>query len=491
MSIHWPIIRRCLRSPFDRAVVDDRRSYRRIEILAAALTLADELARRSSSPFVGVMLPTSGAFPIAALAAWILGRTVVPLNYLLKPDELQYVIDDCRPDTIITVQPMLDFLGQSPRNVHLLKLEDVDFRAVPEPRLPARAGDSDLGVLLYTSGTSGRPKGVMLTHGNITANIRQVLSWVDFRPSEVVIGVLPQFHSFGLTVLTLLPLTLGCRVVYTARFVPHKVVRLFREHGATAFIGLPSMFNAMLHVKDATPEDFATIRFAVSGGEPLPDAVADGFKQRFNLIINEGYGLTETSPVSNWCRPQDYRPHVVGRPLPGMRQRIVDIETGQDLGPDLDGEVRMIGPNVMRGYYRLPVESAAAFDERGYFRTGDIGRFGADGQLSITGRLKEMLIVAGENVFPREIEEVLNAHPTVKDSGVIGVTDPMRGEQPVGFVELKEGQTFDERAILDWCRQRLAGYKVPRQIRSLEALPRNPTGKVLRRELRALASSMS
>jgi long-chain acyl-CoA synthetase len=228
------------------------------------------------------------------------------------------------------------------------------------------------------------------------------------------------------------------------------------------------------------------VRYVVSGGEPLPDAVAEGFRERFGVTIAEGYGLTETSPVSNWCRPEEYRPHSVGMPLRGVEQRIVDPGSGRVLGMGFDGEVQMRGPNVMRGYYKLPAETCAAFTSDGFFRTGDMGRHDADGHLSITGRIKEMLIVGGENVFPREIEEVLNKHESVAASGVVGRMDPLRGEVPVAFVELKEGAAFDATALKMWCRQSLAGYKVPDDIRRLEALPRNATGKVLRRELKNL-----
>jgi long-chain acyl-CoA synthetase len=495
MSIHWPIIRRCLRSPLRVAIVDDQRKLRTIELLVGAMHVAGQLRETSKSSTVGVLLPTSGAFPIAALAGWIAARTVVPLNYLLKPAELQYVVDDCGCDTILTAKPMLDFLGEPPRGARLVRLEELDFHSMPDVQWPARASADDLAVLLYTSGTSGKPKGVMLTHGNISANIRQIDRWVDFSSRDTLLGVLPQFHSFGLTVLTLLPLTIGCRVVYTARFVPGKLVRLLREHRPTVMIAIPSMYNALLHAKNAGPEDFASLRYTVSGGEPLPQSVLEGFRERYGVTINEGYGLTETAPVTNWCRPEEFRPRSVGRALPWIDQKIVDVESGRDLPPGHDGEVRMRGPNIMKGYYNLPAETAAAFDEKGYFRTGDIGRLDEDGHLYITGRLKEMLIVGGENVFPREIEEVLNRHPTVKDSGVVGVMDPIRGELPLAFVEMKEdppgsGKTapFDERALLAWCRERLAGYKVPREIRCVPALPRNATGKVLRRELKALAT---
>jgi long-chain acyl-CoA synthetase len=463
-------------------MVDDQRSY----LLVASLHLASELERRCHTSTVGIMLPTGGAFPIAALAAWMLGKTVVPLNYLLKPDELQYVIDDCQTDTVISAGPMLGFLGYRPKVKSLIEMDKVSFKGIPEPRWPAAARADDLALLLYTSGTSGRPKGVMLRHGNIQSNIRQVRDCLPFTRNEVLLGVLPQFHTFGLTVLTILPLTIGCKVVYTARFVPHKIVKLAREHRPTVLVAIPSMYNALLHVKDAAPADFASLLYTVSGGEPLPEAVFEGFRQRFNITINEGYGLTETAPVTNWCKPEEWRPHSVGRPIPGVEERIADLETGDFLPPGRDGEVLIKGPNVMKGYFNHPQETAAAFDARGYFRTGDIGRFDEDGHLYITGRLKEMMIVGGENVFPREIEEALNLHPAVGASGVIGVVDPIRGELPVAFVELKEGQQTDEKQLQAWCRERLAGYKVPRSIHIVPSLPRNPTGKIMRRELKKL-----
>lgn len=487
-SVHWPILRSCIASPLTPLIVDDRRTWRGIDLLVGAANLAGEIDRRCRSRTVGVLLPTGGGFAMTALAIWMTGRVVVPLNYLLKPEELQYVVGDCETDLVLTAGPMLEHLGFRPQVATLLEIDSLSLGGFPEPRWPASAKSEDLATLLYTSGTSGRPKGVMLSHGNITSNIRQCVEFAGFRKSDVVFGVLPQFHSFGFTVLTLLPLTLGGRAVYTARFVPQKIIRAFREHRPTAFVAIPSMYNALLSVKDATAEDFASLRFIVSGGEPLPQAVQTAFLERFGVQIQEGYGLTETSPVTNWSLPSEHAPGTVGRPVPGLVQRIVNWETGRAAADGCDGEVRMKGPNIMQGYFKLPKETAEAFDDEGWFRTGDIGRFDHVGRLAITGRLKEMIIVGGENVFPREIEEVLNKHPSVKASGVIGVRDDVRGELPWAWVELNEGATFDESALRAWCRERLAGYKVPREIRVIDALPRNPTGKILRRDLRALAT---
>jgi long-chain acyl-CoA synthetase len=322
----------------------------------------------------------------------------------------------------------------------------------------------------------------MLTCGNLSANVRQCQEWVEFGREDSILGVLPQFHSFGLTVLTMLPLATGARAVYTARFVPRKIVDLARQHRPTALVAIPSMYNALRLLKDASPDDFSSLRFAVSGGEPLPAAVYDGFHEKFGVEINEGYGLTETSPVTNWCRPHEQRRKCVGKALSGIDQKILGPD-GTVLGPNQDGEVRMKGPNIMKGYLNLPDETAAVFDEHGYFKTGDMGRLDEQGFLSITGRIKEMLIIGGENVFPREIEEVLNRHDSVKESAVIGMQDGMRGEVALAFVELKEGATFDEPALKAFCRESIAGFKVPRDIRVLKELPRNPTGKIMRRKL--------
>ncbi len=464
--------------------IDDRGEMTGAKLLGGSVFVAERIAAACASRTVGVLLPTGAAFPMAALAAWSLGKVVVPLNYLLKPEELQYVVDDCEADTIVTAGPLLEYMKFTPKVKNLIRLDQLSFTGVPELRWPRLAGEDDLAVLLYTSGTSGRPKGVMLTHGNLTANIEQILEWINMGAGDTMLGVLPQFHSFGLTVLTLLPLAVGMKIVYTARFVPHKIVNLIRTHRPTVFVAIPSMYAALLSVKDASPEDFESLRIVVSGGEPLPDAVTRKMRERFRVQLNEGYGLTETSPVTNWCRPGEYRAHSVGMPLPRVRERIVDPGTGGALPAGREGEVQIAGPNVMRGYYKLEEETARAFTSDGYFRTGDMGRFDHDGHLYITGRIKEMMIIGGENVFPREIEEVLNKHDSVAASGVVGRMDQLRGEVPVAFVEMKEGASFDETALKGHCRAHLAGYKVPDAIVRMDALPRNATGKIMRRELK-------
>ena len=482
MRLARTIIRRLLLAPGRVCTVDDQREWRGYQLYLGALHVARAIERTSQADHVGIMLPTSGLFPMSMLGAWMLGRTIVPLNYLLGPQELAYIIEDSGIDTVVTVGPMIQHVGELPAGVKEIRLDEMRFGGFPPLRRCRSRPNDFVAALLYTSGTSGRPKGVMLTAGNLEANVRQIVQWVGFTPVDSLLGVLPQFHSFGLTVLTLLPFSVGCKIVYSARFNPRKVLKLLRTHRPTAMIAIPSMYNVLMQSRGAQDDDFSSVRFLVSGGEPLPRAVAEEFRKKFGAVINEGYGLTETGPVANWCRPQDHRPGSVGMVITDVQEKIIDPD-GRTVPTGEDGEVCIRGPNIMAGYYKLPDQTAEVLDDEGYFHTGDMGRFDADGHLYITGRIKEMLIIAGENVFPREIEEVLNAHPSVLDSAVIGVQDPTRGELPLAFVELVEGGQFDETALRTHCREHLATFKVPREIRVIDQLPRNPTGKIMRRAL--------
>jgi long-chain acyl-CoA synthetase len=468
------------RKAFRTLIVDDYRKWRGIDLQIASWHVAKNIT--SSKPHVAVLLPTSGMFPVAATAIWSLGKTVVPLNYLLTKDEIDFIIADSGVDTVITVGAMVDMIGGLPDGIQTIRLDEMSFKGFPPIRNSVTSDDQMLAALLYTSGTSGKPKGVMLTAGNLHANVEQCKQWVNFTKNDVFLGLLPQFHSFGFTATTLIPSAIGAKAVYTARFNPRKVLDLLREENPTVLLAIPSMFNAILNTKSASAEDFASIRIALSGGEALPDAVYEGFKDKLGLTILEGYGLTETSPVTNLCRPEEQRRGSVGMPIIDVHERIVD-ENENDLPSGEDGEIRISGPNIMKGYYNLEEETALAFDSKGYFKTGDMGQLDEDGFLYITGRIKEMLIIGGENVFPREIEEVLTNHRDVIAAGVVGRSDASRGEVAVAFVELVEGATFDEQALRSWCRESIAPFKVPKSITALDELPRNPTGKIMRREL--------
>jgi long-chain acyl-CoA synthetase len=482
MKLLRHIQRSLLLRAFRPILVDDFRTWTGGTLAVASWHIARALVRQSRAQNVGILLPTSGLFPAALLGAWQAGRTAVPLNYLLSRSDLEYIAKDAGLDAVVTVGPMLDHIGgELPGLVHI-RMDQLNFKGIPPVRIgPSRSSDST-AVILYTSGTSGRPKGVMLSEGNLRTNIQQVTQHAQFDATDVMLGVLPQFHSFGLTVLTLLPICVGCRAVYAARFVPAQLLEKMRDHKPTVFVAIPSMFNALVLTRSAQAADFASLRFIVSGSEPLPDKVSEAFHRRFDKRINEGYGLTETSPVTNWCMPHEFRPHSVGRALPGVEERIVAPD-GRVLGVDEDGEIRIRGGNVMKGYYGLPELTKEAFDQEGFLKTGDMGRFDKDGFLFITGRIKEMLIISGENVFPREIEEVLNHHPCIKASAVVGLPDPSRGEVPIAFVELHENTEWDDASVRAHCREKLPVYKIPKEFRVLDALPRNATGKVMRRSL--------
>ena len=496
MALLRSILKHAIRHPRRVAIVDDQRSYSSFALTAGAYFVSREVRRRTDRPHVGVLLPTGGGFAVSLLGTWLAGRVAVPLNYLLSREDLAHVIEDAELDLIITADKMLEFLGHTqgepviPAGVELLKLETVSFKGVPPLRWPPNPGDDELAVILYTSGTSGKPKGVMLTHGNLDSNARGAAAHSDITPDQTMLGVLPQFHSFGLTALTLLPLTIGSKVIYTARFVPRRVVELIKEHRPQVMMAVPSMYAALLSVKKAGREDFESLRVAVSGGEPLPEATAQAYLDRFGVTLLEGYGLTETSPITHWSTPERHRQGCVGLPLPGVKQFILG-DDGRVLGPGEEGEIVLAGPNIMRGYLHQPDLTAEVFTtihppgegEVKVFRTGDIGRIDAEGYLAITGRKKEMLIIGGENVFPREIEEVLNAHPAVRASAVIGVPDAMRGEVPIAFVEVEEGIAFDENEARAFLRGTLAPFKVPREVRVIAELPKSPTGKILRRAL--------
>jgi long-chain acyl-CoA synthetase len=495
-SLLRTILFRALRHPRRVAIIDDQRTSTYLRLSLAVFTLGDLIRRTTANRHVGFMLPTGGAMPTCILASWQVAKVPIPLNFLLGHEELRYVIEHSGIDTLFTATAMLDFIGGRsvlPEALNVVCLDKQTFPKIPPVRWPRDPADDELATILYTSGTSGKPKGVMLTQGNLRRNVVDAITHAELKQADTFLGVLPQFHSFGLTALSLIPLYLGSKVVYTARFIPRKIIDLAKQHRPDVFMAVPSMYNALLNVKDVKPGEMHAIRMPISGGEPLPAAVREGCQKKLGLELLEGYGLTETSPVATWCTPTRKREKSVGQALPGVDLVIVD-DQDRPLGRNADGEILIAGPNIMRGYYKqdeltrevmIELEHpAGSGKKKRFFRSGDIGRIDDDGFLYITGRKKEMLIIGGLNVFPRDIEEVLNRHPSVKDSAVIGRPDDSRGEVAVAYVEMKEGMTFDRADLRDWCAKHLASYKVPRDVVHVLSLPRSPTGKILRRKLK-------
>ncbi|HEX2971177.1 MAG TPA: AMP-binding protein [Tepidisphaeraceae bacterium] len=350
------------------------------------------------------------------------------------------------------------------------------------PKFPSPSAD-DLAVLMYTSGTSGLPKGVMLTYGNLQSDVDACIVHANLQRQYTFIGVIPLFHAFGMTAMMLAPVQLGAPIVYMSRFSPMGALQALRKNPIAVMFGVPSMYAALLRMTSAQPEDFQHMFAALSGGEPLPAALRDGWKQRFGQPLYEGYGLTETSPVISLNTPVMHRPGSVGRTVPGVQVRVVD-DNGNPLPPDQIGEIWLKGPMIMKGYYNLPQETANALTADGFFKTGDLGKVDADGFLYITGRKKDLVIVAGEKVSPREVEEVLSHHPAIAEAAVIGKKDASRGEVVAAFVVARPDATVRPDEVRAFCRdQGLAQHKIPREIVVLPDLPRSPTGKVLKRIL--------
>ncbi|MCH7872961.1 MAG: AMP-binding protein [Planctomycetes bacterium] len=449
-------------------------------IRSFAAGLGRQIADRTGLERVGILAPTSTACAVSVFAAWYAGKIPIPLNFLLPAPELAKVVADAQIDLMITIDRFAETVAST--GVKTLILNGKTTLVPGEMDAPQRDG-SDTGVILYTSGTSGDPKGVCLSFENLAANCRSCAEHARMNPDQVFLSLLPQFHSFGLTALTILPLTLGATVHYLPRFSPVTVVNTIAERKVSVFIAVASMFSALIRTKRADREALSSLELIISGGEPLPASVAQAFEEKFGKTIFEGYGLTETSPVASLNLPWASRPGSVGVPLPGITIKAVGPQ-GNEMARGEDGELLISGHCVMQGYYNRPKETAEAVRD-GWLHTGDVGRVDGDGFVYITGRAKDMMIIGGENVYPREIESVLESHPAVAEAAVIGVRDDVRGELPIGFVILKDGVATDDTALREHCRAHLAGFKVPRSITISEELPRGATGKILKRALKA------
>ncbi|HVT89242.1 MAG TPA: AMP-binding protein [Tepidisphaeraceae bacterium] len=468
--------------PNELAVIDDHGQYTYQQIAAMASGLGMYLSSQTERPHVGLLLPASAGFVASFYGTLLAGKSVVPINYLLGDAQIAHVIADSGIDTVVTVPPLATRLaGQSLKVVDLTQLPSPPTAAAA-PKFPAKSPD-DMAVLMYTSGTSGLPKGVMLTFGNFQSDVDNCIEHAGLQHKHRFLGIIPLFHSFGITATLLAPIQLGSTVIYLSRFSPVATLNAIRKHNPSLIFGVPSMYAMIGHMKSATADDFKSAYALLSGGEPLPRPVYDVFLQRFGVPLLEGFGLTETSPVVAMNTPQSQRAGSVGKPVPGVTVKIID-DNGNPLPPEQSGEVWLKGPMIMKGYYNLPNETAAVLTPDGFFKTGDLGKVDADGFLYITGRKKELIVVGGEKVSPREVEEVLLGHPSVADVAVLGKADPGRGEVVVAFVTAKPNETPTVQALRDFCRDKgLAQWKCPREIYVVKDLPRSPTGKVLKRVL--------
>lgn len=477
-----PLFAHAASHPQDVAIIDDTGRYTWQQVAAMSAGLGMYLSFQTQQKTVGLLLPAGVGFVASFYGTLLAGKSVVPINFLLGDKEIAHVMSNSGIDTVVTVPQLAGRIKDE-------KLKVIDLTKLPKeppiqikPNIPQVSAD-DMAVLMYTSGTSGLPKGVVLTYGNLQSDVDSAIEAAALQSKHHFLGVIPLFHAFGMTAMMLAPVQLGALMIYLARFSPVAAVNAIREHGVSLMFAVPSMFATIAHLKNAKAEDFKSIYALISGGEPLAVALREGFKQRFGVPIYEGYGLTETSPVVSLNTPQANRPGSVGKPMPRVEVKIAG-ENDQAMPVGEVGEVWLKGPMIMKGYYQLPAETAAVLTSDRYFKTGDLGKMDEDGFLHITGRKKDMIIVAGEKAFPREIEEILMRHPAVAEAAVVGKKDPGRGEVVVAFVTGKEGQSPKADELRDFCRQEgLAQWKVPREISVVPDLPRSPTGKVLKRVL--------
>jgi len=452
---------------------------------------------------VALFLDNCPEFVISYFAVLKVGAIVVPINYMFKIEEAKFILEDSQALCMITSRIYVDLAEELRLRVDTLKTiitttkannGTIDFHKIKKdnPRILAKTsvGLNDLAVILYTSGTTGHPKGAMLTHHNLISNAVDSAEAIKATHKDSCICILPLFHSFAATVCMNLPLLVGAKIIIMKSVRPfRRVIRSIRKHRVSIFAGIPSIYNILKDMKlpkifhSPLIKLFNPVRVCISGAAALPAETFKGFQKKFRMPLIEGYGLTEASPV------------VTLNPLKGIRKagsigialskniqlKIVD-DKNIPLGANEVGELLVKGPNVMQGYYKQEEATNSTLKD-GWLYTGDMAKFDADGYVYIVGRKKEMVNVRGLNVYPREIEEVLYQNPKIKEAAVIGIPDPHRGEVPIGFVVLKDGATTTEHEIIQYLRERLAPFKVPKYIEFREFLPKNTTGKILKRVL--------
>jgi long-chain acyl-CoA synthetase len=430
-------------------------------------------------------------FAAAYLGILKAGAVVLPVNVLLNPHEVDFILDDAAAVALLYHPALAETVAvlEAKAALKLVSaLGDSDWAAltdhhhtVPSPALDPK---TDLAALLYTSGTTGHPKGAMLTHRNLVSNTFSIVGALHLEPGrDRLLVVLPMFHAFAATVGLLTPLLHGLSLVPLPRFEPSAVAAAIARHGATVFLGVPSMYNLLLRLGEEAGEALRGLRFCISGGAALPGEVRERFEARFGVPVHEGDGPTECSPVT--CVNPVGGPRrngSVGVPVPGVEMRIAD-EAGRTLADGEVGEICVRGPNVMMGYWAQPEATRESFFGD-WFRTGDLGYREPDGYFYMVDRKKDLIIVNGMNVYPRVVEEVLYTHPQVREAAVVGEPHKLHGEIPVAYVALHETDAVDAATLRTFCQEYLGRYEVPRHIYFMDELPKSAAGKILKRALR-------
>jgi len=436
---------------------------------------------------VCVMLPNVPHFAMVYYAILRLGAIVVPMNVLLTSREITHYMNDSGAKLILVWN---DFAAEAvaageETGVEVQKVDPGPFLELVGGSDPveeiAEVQPDDTAVVLYTSGTTGTPKGAELTHNNIGSNIESILGLFGPSEEDVVFGALPLFHIFGQTVGMNVVVKVGAELTLLPRFDPEKALEIIQRDKVTIFMGVPTMYAALLHTADKDKYDISSLRLCVSGGAALPGEILKAFEEEFGSPIIEGYGLSETSPVATFGRlDMEQKPGTIGVPIENVEVRLVD-DDGNVVGVGDKGELQVKGPNVMKGYWNMPEATAKAIDPDGWFSTGDVATVDEDGYYSIVDRKKEMILRGGYNVYPREIEEVLYEHPAVREAAVIGIPHDDLGEEICAVISLKDGESATEDEIRSFAKERVAAYKYPRHIQIIDDLPKGPTGKIFKR----------
>jgi long-chain acyl-CoA synthetase len=465
-------------------------TYRELDDAAARMVTVLREQGFQPGDRVGVMLPNVPAFVVVYYAVLRAGGVVVPMNPLLKGREVGFYLGDSGASIIVAWHGFVEAAVEGARDCGTTVLtvdEGFDTRvgaADPDTHVAERA-DEDTAVILYTSGTTGHPKGAELTHANLMHNTAVSADTLfNVTTDDVIMGCLPLFHAFGQTCGLNAAIRGAATLTLLARFDPAKALSVIHRDGVTIFEGVPTMYSALIEARRQEHVDTSTLRVCVSGGAALPVEVLRTFEADFGAAILEGYGLSETSPVASFNRPdRERKAGSIGVPIDGVELSLLD-ELGDPVPAGEPGEIAIRGHNVMKGYWQAPKETAEAF-VHGWFRTGDIGTMDDDGYYFIVDRKKDLIIRGGFNVYPREIEEVLYEHPDVVEAAVVGIPHDSLGEEIGAAVVLRSGSTATVEDIRAFVKDRVAAYKYPRLIWLESELPKGPTGKILRRNVHA------
>jgi long-chain acyl-CoA synthetase len=454
----------------------------------ASAHIAGLLKERGLEPGdrVGLMLPNVPYFPVIYYGILRAGGVVVPMNVLLKGREIGFYLGDSGARFLFVWHDFAEAAADADADVIAVKpgeFEQLVGSQEPDTEVADRAPD-DTAVILYTSGTTGTPKGAELTHSNLRMNCSvSVRTLGDFTPKDVLLGALPLFHSFGQTCTMNCAVLTGACVTMLPRFDPEKALEIIERDRVSIFQGVPTMYNAMLHANRADSVDASCLRICNSGGAAIPVELIRAFEEKFGCAILEGYGLSETSPVASFNHlDRGRKPGSIGTPIEGVEMQVWD-DDGNEVPQGEVGEIVIRGHNVMKGYWDRPDATANAITEDGWFRTGDMANMDEDGYFFIVDRKKDLIIRGGYNVYPRELEEVLYEHPAVQEAAVVGVPDESLGEEVGAAVVLRQGESLEPQELKSYVKEQVAAYKYPRKVWFVDELPKGPTGKILKREI--------